>query len=168
MAKSKEQIYIGIDGGNAGALVVLQGRNILEKVVMPTMPTTDSRNEYDCQKIIAFLAKYPDAVVVLEKAHAMPKLGTVQAFNFGKSFGMMIGILAALKMRYHIVHSRTWQTMLFRDQPHGDTKKASRVVAQRLFPEENFVPTIKSKKVHDGLTDATLIAYFGQNHLYAR
>lgn len=141
---------------------MLQGNKILEKIVMPTMPTTNSRNEYDCHKIIAFLLKYPDAVVILEKAHPMPKLGTVQAFNFGKGYGMMLGLLAALKMRHHIVHARTWQIVLFRDQPSGDTKKASRIIAQRLFPGENFTATERSKKTHDGLTDATLIAYFGQ------
>ena len=164
---TKSDIFIGVDGGNHGAIVGLQGKKVLFKDVMPIMQTTDSRNEYDCGKIIEILAKYPDATVILEKAHAMPKLGTVQAFNFGKSFGMMLGILTALRIRYHIVHARTWQTILFRDQPHGDTKKASRIVAQRLFPGENFVPTARSKKAHDGLTDATLIAYFGQTHLYA-
>lgn len=157
---------IGIDGGNNGALVVLRDRTIIEKMVMPTLKTNDSRNEYDCQAIVEFLSNYPDATVILEKAHAMPLLGTVQAFNFGKSFGTMIGILSALKMRYHVVHAKTWQTILFRDQPHGDTKKASAIVAQRLFPGESFVATDKSKKIHDGLTDATLLAYYGQHYLY--
>jgi crossover junction endodeoxyribonuclease RuvC len=160
-------IYIGIDGGNNGALVGLQGNKMIFKVQMPVIETTDSRKEYDCTAIVDLLSKYKDATVILEKAHAMPKLGTIQAFNFGKSFGVMIGILSALRIRYHIVHARTWQTLLFRDQPHGDTKKASVVVAQRLFPGENFFPTARCKKAHDGLTDATLIAYYGQNYLYS-
>lgn len=157
--------YIGIDGGNAGAIVVLKGKNIVEKMVMPVLKTTDSRSEYDCGAIVKFLSKYPDATVILEKAHAMPLLGTVQAFNFGKSFGMMLGILSALKMRYHIVHAKTWQNKLFRDQPHENTKQASAIVAQRLFPGESFVATERSKKIHDGLTDASLIGYYGQENL---
>lgn len=165
MAKD-EQIFLGIDGGHAGGICVLQGRNILEKTVMPVMKTTGSRNEYDYMSIVHFLEKYPDAIVIFEKAHAMPQLGTVQAFNFGKSFGAMIGILSSLRLRYHIIHAKTWQNILLRDQPSGDTKAASRIVAQRLFPEESFIPTPRSKKAHDGLTDATLLAYYGQNFLY--
>ena len=161
-----KDIIIGIDGGHQGAIVGVQGKKIVFKTVMPVVQTTDSRHEYDYLAIVDLLAKYPEATVVLERAHAMPKLGTVQAFNFGKSFGAMIGILSALRIRYHIVHARTWQGQLFRDQPHGDTKSASKIVAQRLFPGENFIPTAKSKKLHDGLTDATLLAYYGQNFLY--
>lgn len=164
---NKKELFIGIDGGNAGGLVVLDGNTIVEKTTMPIMEVTGSRNEYDCYQIIEFLSKYPDATVILEKAHAMPQLGSVQAFNFGKSFGTMIGILAALKMRYHIVHAKTWQNLLFRDQPKGDTKRASKIVAQRLFPNESFLPTERSKKPHDGLTDATLLAYYGQKYLYS-
>lgn len=163
----KEQIYIGVDGGHSGGLCVLQGRKLVEKLTMPVMKTTDSRNEYDYLEIVKFFEKYPDAIVIFEKAHAMPVLGTVQAFNFGKSFGAMIGILSALRMRYHIIHAKTWQNILLKDQPSGDTKAASRIIAQRLFPEESFVPTARSKKLHDGLTDATLLAYYGQNFLYA-
>jgi hypothetical protein len=165
MAKD-EQIFLGIDGGHAGGICVLQGKSIIEKTTMPVMKTTDSRNEYDYMSITKFLEKYPDAIVIFEKAHATPMLGTVQAFNFGKSFGAMIGILSALRMRYHIVHAKTWQNILFRDQPSGDTKAASRIVATRLFPDEDFLPTPRSKKLHDGLTDATLLAYYGQNFLY--
>lgn len=162
------EIYIGIDGGNAGGIVALQGKKILFKEPMPIMQTTDSRNEYDLNRIIEILSRFPDATIIFEKAHAMPKLGTVQAFNFGKGFGMMLGVLSALQLRYHVVHSRTWQTLLFRDQPHGDTKQASRIVARRLFPTEDFRATPKSKKDADGLTDATLIAYYGQNYLYKK
>jgi crossover junction endodeoxyribonuclease RuvC len=158
---------IGIDGGNSGGIAVLKDGKIVGLDVMPTMKTTTNRNEYDCGQIITILSKYDidDTLVVLEKAHAMPKLGTIQAFNFGKSYGQMLGILVAMGFSHHIVHSRTWQTKLFRDQPHRDTKKASEIIAKRLFPKESFLATERSKKAHDGLTDATLIAYYGYKNL---
>jgi hypothetical protein len=52
---------------------------------------------------------------------------------------------------------------MLRDQPHGDTKKASAIIAKRLFPGETFLATERCKKVHDGLTDATLLALYGYN-----
>lgn len=163
---AKQRYVIGIDGGHGGAMVVLDSKgNIVEKTKMPVMQTTDTKNEYDCQGIIRFLQKYPEATVVLEKAHPMPKLGVSSAFSFGRGFGTMIGILAGLKMRYHIVHAKTWQKFLFADQPSADTKMASKIIAQRLFPAEDFRPTERSKNLSDGLTDAACIAYYGHRYL---
>jgi hypothetical protein len=156
---------IGIDGGLNGGICVLSGNTIVEKMVMPTMDMTKSKKEYDAQRIIEVLRQYPEAEVVLEKAHAMPLLGSVQAFRFGLCYGQMLGILSALEMRYHIVHAKSWQGKLFKDQPSGDTKAASGVIARRLFPKEDFTASPRAKKIHDGLTDATLIAYYGQNYL---
>lgn len=160
-----KEIIIGIDGGLNGGICVLKGKKIEELLVMPTVAMTESKREYDYRRIIEILNDYPDATVILEKAHAMPKLGTVQAFRFGLCYGAIIGMLAALKMRYHIVHSQRWQRTLLADQPKGDTKAASKIVAQRLFPDQDFTATARSVKLHDGLTDAALIAYYGQNHL---
>lgn len=161
------EIIIGIDGGNAGAIVGLQGKKVLFKMVMPIVAVGDSKNEYDCNAIVELFKQYPDATVILEKAHAMPLMGVASMFNFGKSFGMMIGILTALHIRHHIVHPKTWQKALFKDQAHGDTKKASKIIAQRLFPGESFLATARSTKVHDGLTDAILLAYYGQHYIHA-
>lgn len=156
--------YIGIDNGLNGAIVVIEKNEIIEKVVMPTITSTKSKREYDIHEITEILTRHTDATVILEKAHAMPKLGTVQAFNFGKGFGIMIGLLSGLKIRYDIVHARRWQKEMFKDQNSKDTKQASAIVAQRLFPNESFISTEKSKKIHDGLTDALLLAVWGQRN----
>jgi len=156
------QKFISIDGGLNGAIVVLIGEVILEKIKMPIVSTTKGKNEYDVTAIIEILNRYPDALIVIEKAQAMPKLGTVQAFNFGKNYGIMLGVFTALKRRYFIVHSKTWQTEMFRDMNYKDTKQASVIAAQRLFPGEDFTATERSKKQHDGITDALLLAVFAQ------
>lgn len=155
------KIYIGIDNGINGAMTVMKDGKIIDKIIMPTILSTKNKKEYDMQGIIKFLEKYIKATVILEKAHAMPILGSVQAFNFGRGYGIMLGILSALKMSYTIVHPKTWQKSMFRDINHKDTKQASAIIAQRLFPNENFRATERSKKVHDGITDSALICYFG-------
>ena len=159
------QIYIGCDNGLAGGLAVIQGRKILELLVMPVIKTTGTRGEYDIQKIVEFLKKYAsNSLMIIEKAHAMPKLGTVQAFSFGKLYGIMIGIASALKIPYTIVHSRTWQKEMFRDINSKDTKSASIKIAKQLYPNQSFLATERCKKPHDGMTDSLLIATSGQRH----
>lgn len=152
--------YIGIDGGLSGGISVFNDRQLEKVIPMPVVPVDKGKNEYDYRAIYEILMSYPDAIVVFEKAQPTPKLGVQSAFRFGLCYGAMIGLLTATKHRYHIVHSKTWQKVMLRDQTHTDTKSASKIVASRLFPETQFTVG-KSKKIHDGLTDAALIGYFG-------
>lgn len=157
--------YISIDNGIHGAICVMENRKILELVVMPILSTTATKNEYDINTIVNFLSKHKEnSVMIIEKAHAMPLLGTVQAFSFGKSYGIMIGIAAALKIPYHIVHAKTWQKEMFRDINSDNTKQASVFVAKQLFPEHSFLATERSKKPHDGMTDSCLLGLYAERH----
>ncbi len=165
MTKENNRIYIGVDNGLSGGIAMLQNRKILELTTMPTIVGSNNRNEYDIQEILKILEKHKkDATIIIEKAQAMPKLGTVQAFSFGKLYGIMLGLVNALKMSYSIVHSRTWQKEMFRDISSENTKQASVTVARQLYPEQSFLATKRSKKMHHGLTDAVLIAEFGRRH----
>lgn len=152
--------YIGIDGGLSGGISVFKGRKLISTQPMPVVAVQAGKNEYDYHAIHDLLMQYPDAIVILEKAQPTPKLGVQSAFKFGLCYGAMIGLLTGTKHRYHIVHAKTWQGFMFRDQVHSDTKSASKVIAARLFPEHTFTVG-KSKKVHDGLTDSALIGYYG-------
>lgn len=158
-----DEVYIGIDGGISGAIVAIRGQDVLFRKLMPILESSNGRNEYDCREIIEILQLYLSPIVYLEKAQYTPMMGGMSAFSFGKSYGTMIGILSALKIRYHLVAARTWQTAMFKDQAKEDTKATSILVARRLFPDIDFRATTTSKKPHSGLTDAALIAYYGQN-----
>lgn len=160
-----ENKIISIDNGLNGAIVILQNEDIILKTKMPILHTVKGKNEYDITEIINILDYHDDATVIIEKAQAMPKLGTVQAFNFGKNYGILIGILHALRRRYHIVYSKTWQKEMFKDMNYKDTKQASIIIAQRLYPNEDFRASSKSKKIHDGITDALLMGKYAQRKL---
>ena len=73
----------------------------------------------------------------------------------------MEGMLAALEIPYMVVHSKTWQKKMFEGVAHTDTKQSSVLVAQRLFPGVKFVGSDKATKLHNGMTDAALMAYYG-------
>lgn len=165
MLENSQRIYVGVDNGLAGGIAVIQGRKILELTVMPTIVGSNDRNEYDILAIIKILEKHrKDSTMIIEKAHAMPKLGTVQAFSFGKLYGIMLGLACALKIPYNIVHSRTWQKEMFRDISSDNTKQASVIIAKQLYPEQSFLASERSKKAHHGLSDSLLIATYGQRH----
>jgi len=165
MSKNVQTIYCGVDNGLSGGIAIIQGRKILELLTMPTVVGSNDRNEYDISAIIKILEKYKkNSVLIIEKAQAMPKLGTVQAFSFGKLYGIMLGLACALKIPHNIIHSKTWQKEMFRDISSENTKQASIIVAKQLYPEQSFLATERSKKMHDGMTDALLLCVYAQRH----
>ena len=154
--------YIGIDNGIFGAIAVIENKQIIKLITMPIITGSNNKNEYDIQKIYDFLLKYSkNSMLIIEKAHAMPVIGVVQAFSFGKLYGIMLGLAIALKIPYTIVHAKTWQKEMFKDISSKNTKQASIQIATRLYPEQSFLATDKSKKANAGLSDATLIATYG-------
>lgn len=163
-------VIIGVDNGLSGGLAAYYDGNI-EAIPMPVInvkKAKGNKNEYDIPAIIDWISKWNDIrMVVIERAQAMPLQGVVSQFTIGKNFGMMLGILAGLKIPHQIIAPKAWQGKMFEGVSHekGETKQASILVAQRLFPGSRFTGSEKSKKANDGMTDASLMAVFGARFL---
>jgi len=94
-------------------------------------------------------------IFTLEKQQAMPKQGVVSMFKIGLSYGCWLGCLDSFKIKYELVHPRTWQTKILKDARGTDTKARSLNVGRRLFPD---VP-LPLKGDHNK-SDALLIAEY--------
>jgi crossover junction endodeoxyribonuclease RuvC len=153
---------IGIDPGLSGAIAVINGNDDLIIFDMPTM--TVERNGKAKRQVSASVlaqilktAKSDDCHVFVEKVSAMAGQGVTSVFSFGRSFGMIEGILAALHMPVTYVAPATWVKAVHR----GAGKDASRSRAMELFPENQA----DFKRVKDdGRSDAALIAYWGKHY----
>lgn len=163
-------VFIGIDGGVNGGLAAYDGDSGgLTVTIMPTFRSlrgTTNRQEYDLPAILEWFRKvwfYPQktvGMVVLERAQAFTKQGVVSMFTTGRCFGMMEGMLVTLGLPYVVLAPKTWQKRMFEGLAHDDTKQASKLVAQRMFPGQDFTRGGKATKLHDGMTDAALMAYY--------
>ncbi len=161
-----EITYLGIDNGVSGALAFYKPATLtLISVPMPTVKAKKGKGfktEYDLPQILAIIRQFPHIrFAVLEKAQAYPRQGSVSNFSIGKGYGLMEGMLASLGIPYQVVHPKTWQKKMFEGMPHDDTKQASILTAQRLFPGVSFKASDKSTILHNGMTDAALMAHFG-------
>jgi len=153
---------IGIDPGLSGAVAIINGTDNLRVLDMPTM--TVERNGKAKRQVsatelaqILYSMKSDNCHVFVEKVSAMAGQGVTSVFSFGRSFGMIEGILAALQMPVTFVAPSTWVKALGR----GQGKDASRARAMELFPTEQE----QFKRVKDdGRADAALIAYWGKHH----
>lgn len=94
-------------------------------------------------------------IAVIEAVHAMPAQGVVSTFNFGRGYGELLGILAALKIPTFKVVPAVWKAAYGLSYD----KKLSIKKAKELFPE------FESMFVNDGIAEAAIIAHFGQRFL---
>ncbi len=157
-------MVLGIDPGKDGYLAALDDGVLYATWPMPTIRTgKGNRRDYDVGKMAAIVDDLRPGLVVLEKQQAMPGQGVASMFSTGVGFGLWLGILAALKIRYEVVHPRTWQRALCRDIA-GEPKARALIAARRLFPGVDLRGSERSRKDHAGKVDALLIAYYGSIH----
>lgn len=149
--------YIGIDPGLQGGIAILEDNN----VTLYPMPLIGDK-DYDVQAIKDIFHSNADADLCgVERQQSMPGQGLSSTFKTGMGFGILLGVLSALGLRYEVVPPQTWQRRLFVGLKQGqDTKVSSEIIAKRLFPTTSFLRTARSHKASDGLTDAACIAEF--------
>jgi crossover junction endodeoxyribonuclease RuvC len=146
-------IVMSIDPGLSGALAVFIDDVLIDIVDTPTHELT--RNNKTKRQISAsalagiFTQHHPDHVVV-EKVTAMPGNGATSMFSFGRSFGVIEGILAAYELPVTFVMPSVWTKGIGR----GLGKDASRARACELYPshQQKF-----ARVKDDGRADAVLI-----------
>jgi crossover junction endodeoxyribonuclease RuvC len=149
---------IGIDPGISGAISVFDWytKSLLEVYDMPTLEVDSGKTKkrhISAVTLRDILEIYPDSHIVVEKVGAMPGQGVSSMFNFGRSAGIIEGVVAALRMSSTYVTPQTWTKAVGR----AAGKDASRMRAMELFPTR---AELFKRAKDDGRADAALIAYW--------
>lgn len=183
-------IYIGIDPGKKGAIVILDTAGLTYAVPYEGMDTP--------MELLHPRTWSPFAV--LEKATAGHKQGVTSNFSFGENYGAWRMALHAGKISHQIVTAQTWQKVMIEGKPSpparlkeikaglkywkgandakskalkkekgrlkAEHKKAIKAyaaeVAVGLFPNVDFHRGPKSGRPHEGVVDAILIAEYAR------
>lgn len=155
-------IVIGIDPGLSGAIAFYD--TVEGAVEIADMPTVEiSRNGKNKREVSAvllsnILTRHKVAGAFLERVNAMAGQGVTSVFSFGRSSGIVEGILAAYDIPTTLVTPQTWQKAV--GQRAG--KDGSRERAMQLFPAQ---ADLFQRKKDDGRSDAALIAFYGSKTL---
>lgn len=157
---------IGIDPGLSGGIVFLVG----DYFFAHEMPVIENgkNNDIDFHAFKKMLDRpLLNPHIFLERAVPMAQ-GSKSAFNYGRGFAALeIAIqLSGIPVTY--VEPAKWAKVMH-DGISSDLKpKAKSLIAlQRLFPQyiDKIPQSPKSKKIHEGIMDATLIAGYGKRLL---
>lgn len=140
----------GIDPGKSGAVAICEDGKILAMALLADITPRYWFQKFECK------------TVWVEQAQSFPKQGIASAFNYGRDFGYLLGTLAGSGIVTHMIRPAAWTARIHQMSPKiDDAKERSLWCAKHLWPHQSFLATDKSKKPHDGLIDAALIAFYG-------
>ena len=151
---------LGIDVGLNGAIALVVDGELVSVVDMPTV-TLDrngkAKRQVSVPELVQIVKDFDPTDAFVEKVFAMAGQGVTSVFSFGRSLGVVEGVLTTMKIKTTLMTPQTWQKGL------GMTggKDGSRARAMELFPEQ----TALFKRVKDdGRSDAALIALWGSKN----
>ena len=150
-------VILGIDpGATSGAIAIVVDGQLLDVVDMPCADGIIAASLLAIELREAALAGLDDRPdVIIERVHAMPKQGVTSMFKFGRSLGVIEGVVATLGWPVEWVTPQMWKR-------HygliGKDKDAARLLALETWPEH--AETFRRKK-DVGRADAALIARWG-------
>ena len=144
------KLYMGIDPGYSGAIVVLDDIGKIHGLVRL------SETEHDVSSFVIKASKDVQCAV-LEKVSSMPRQGVASTFKFGTSYGFCRALLVCHRIPFETVTPAAWQKAL-KCLSKGD-KNVTKAAAQRIWPQE---------KVVHATADAMLIAEYARRLAKAR
>lgn len=139
---------VGVDPGASGGIAMFRDG----VMVTHKMPAT----ERDTWEI---LAGCEPGVCFIEKVGATPQMGVTSAFKFGRSAGLLHGLLIASGLRIEYVSPQRWQLVLRLPKVGGKIgqngtakKNRNKAKAQELYPE---------LRITHATADAILLCEYG-------
>ena len=153
---------IGIDPGITGAIAVIDVDACVVVEDMPIMTKVSGKgNQINSNELYAKLHNLVTAFdvdsVYVERVNAMPGQGVSSVFSFGKSAGIIEGVLASLGVKVFFPTPQKWKKNA---GLIGKEKDAARTLAITQFPE---IADRLTRKKDGGRADAILIARYGQD-----
>lgn len=151
-------IYLGIDPGKKGAIAAIETNLDGDIEYIDAMPFV---NEIDYMHFLEDRLAFRKAVsfrCCLEKVGPHPGEGVKSSFSFGENFGFIRGLLVACKIPYQLVLPQKWK----REFSLGSDKNESIEVCRRLFPDIDLRASERSRKDHDGMAEALLMAEYAR------
>lgn len=147
---------IGIDPGVGGAIAAVEDGH----VTAWDMPTVEIRGKrhVDPHGLIQRLQMLPRIeMAVIEHVQGVQGTGATSAFSFGRSFGVVEGVLAGMAVPTTHVRPQAWTKALNVSRDKGEHRR----VAMGLWPA---CASLFSRVKDDGRADAALLCHWYARH----
>jgi hypothetical protein len=124
--KNQAFCICGIDPGLSGGVAFFFPA-APDRIIAEDMPVV--AGELDCATLAARIRQMRPDVAIVERVASMPGQGVSSTFKFGRAFGSILGVLAALEIRTVLVAPAVWKKHFRLDSD----KEKGRALALRTF-----------------------------------
>ena len=151
-------IVIGIDPGVSGAVAFVS----TDGIVVDDMPAIEVRGKrhvcpHGLRRLLVGVDPDSVASVVLEHVQGVQGTGATSAFSFGRSFGLVEGVVSGLALPMVLVRPQAWTKALGLSRDKG----AHRQAAANLWPRQ---ASLFARVKDDGRADAALLCHWWIRH----
>lgn len=174
-------LILGIDPGLSGGIAVMHQKSgkVETKFKMPIFKEKGGSFIQSDQIIEFFFDIYKPTHTIIEKQHSRPTDGKRSLNKTLVNYGILLGIIESYcltsdkDVSFNIVNPSSWQIKMFEGvdkildkKGKKDTKEMAREKCRKLWPEEDFRATKRSRIMHDGICDAMLITEYGREYVF--
>ena len=164
--------FLSVDLGLQGGLAILEDQKVLEVKPMPVIERLVGgkvRNQYDINAILEIVRSFqccalPHDIKMAGMELLKPMQSSVASFSMGAAMGIFRTLFTVLGIPFTEMVPQKWQKEVFGgfgiQYNKTTTKQASIQAAKQIAPGINFLPTERSRKDSDGMTDAACIGYY--------
>jgi crossover junction endodeoxyribonuclease RuvC len=153
-------LVLGIDIGVVGAIAVLShSRELVSILDMPVLADGPAgRRSVNAPLLAEIISQSSATAAYVEYVSARPKEGAVGAFAFGRSRGVVEGVLAAAGLPVAFLTPPAWKRLVGIPPGRDGAKDAARAEAIRRWPAK---AALFARVKDDGRAEAALIAVAG-------
>jgi len=147
-------MLVAIDPGFTGAIALLDGEHLADVESLP-LNLDDAQKRVDGLRLRQILAEWDmpnhsEYRAVIERVSARPGQGVTSTFNFGLSYGVLVGVLESLGFEIQFVRPQDWKKSF----GLSSNKTAARELASELWPDWSHA---FARVKDDGRAEAALI-----------
>lgn len=146
-------LVVGIDPGAKGSVCLLDSTSRQAEFMDLTTPLN---------QIHDWLKQKAVDVIWIEDVHSLYGMSAKSNFSFGKALGAVETIAILNKGGFQKVAPKVWQKYANVTAKGKDIKQEVSSICNRLYPAADVFG--KRGGLHDGRSDALMIAHYGMNH----
>lgn len=168
------RLLIGVDPGISGAVaaVSLDRAEVLAMPVETRSVGKKIRRQVNAEQLASLIGMLTHndpagcVMAVVERSQASPHMGVSSAFSYGSSFGVVVGVLGALKIPVMFTSASVWKRHMGLIVPgsrelgrnSARDKSPALELARKLYPQ---LAHLMKLKIDDGKAEALLLAHYG-------
>lgn len=151
---------IGVDIGSRGAIAIMtEDGGLISVEDMPCLNDGPAgRRAVNGPLLASLITKSNATKAYVEMVNARPGEGAVGAFAFGRSLGVVLGVLAALSIPVTLIAPAAWKRTVGIPPGKDGAKDAARSQALRRWPDK---AALFARVKDDGRAEPALLALAG-------